>query len=90
MFSIRCNKRDKLMSFLRKKGISTSVHLIPLPLQPLYKKFKSNTPVALKTWKQLLTLPLFPDLKLNEVDYVVSQVVKFDKLYFSTNQKSQN
>jgi len=87
MFSIRCNNRDKLMSFLKKKGISTSVHLIPLPLQPLYKKFKSNIPVALKTWKELLTLPLFPDLKINEVDYVISQVVKFDKLYFSKNQK---
>jgi len=90
MFSIRCAKRDHLSNYLEKKGISTGVHLVPLPLQPLYKKFKSNTPVALKTWKELLTLPLFPDLKLKEVDYIISQVVKFDELFLSRNRKTQN
>ena len=36
---IRC---EKAANFLQKKGISTSVHLVPLPLQPLYRKYKSN------------------------------------------------
>jgi perosamine synthetase len=89
MFSIKCKKRDFLSSFLQSRGISTSVHLIPLPLQPLYKKFNSNTPVAIRTWKQLLTLPLFPDLKLKDVDYVISQVKKFNNLYLSKDRKSQ-
>ena len=88
MFSIKCKKRDFLSSYLQSKGISTSVHLIPLPLQPLYRKFKSRTPVAIRTWKQLLTLPLFPDLRLKDVDYVVSQVKKFDELYLSRDRKS--
>jgi perosamine synthetase len=89
MFSIKCKKRDFLSSFLQSRGISTSVHLIPLPLQPLYKKFNSNTPVAIRTWKQLLTLPLFPDLKLKDVDYVISQVKKFNDLYLSKDRKSR-
>lgn len=43
---------------------------MPLPLHPLYKKFKSKIPTALKVWKELITLPLHPHLKDKEIDYI--------------------
>jgi perosamine synthetase len=70
MFSIRSKNRDNLITYLKKNNISTSVHLMPLPLHPLYKKFKSKIPTALKVWKELITLPLHPHLKDKEINYI--------------------
>lgn len=77
MFSIRTKKRDELIDFLKKNKVSTSVHLMPLPLHPLYKKYKSKIPVAKKIWKEILSLPLHPNLKLTEVEYINRKLKEF-------------
>ena len=77
MFSIRSKKRDELISYLKKYNISTSVHLMPLPLHPLYKKFKSKIPTALKVWKELVTLPLHPHLKNKEIEFINRKLREF-------------
>lgn len=78
MFAIRLKKRDKLISFLKEKGIATSVYWIPVPLHPLYKKYKSQIPVTKRVWKELVTLPLFSDIKIKELNYIISSVKEFD------------
>ena len=77
MFSIRSKKRDELISYLKKNNIPTSVHLMPLPLHPLYKKFKSKIPTALKVWKELVTLPLHPHLKNKEINFINRKLREF-------------
>lgn len=77
MFSIRSKNRDELISYLKKYNISTSVHLMPLPLHPLYKKFKSKIPTALKVWKELVTLPLHPHLKDKEISFINRKLREF-------------
>ena len=77
MFSIRSKNRDKLISYLKENKISTSVHLMPLPLHPLYKKFKSKIPIALKVWTELVTLPLHPHLKHKEINYINRKLREF-------------
>lgn len=81
LFVIRCNKRDALMHYLKLNKISSAVHFEPLPMQPLYKKYKSIIPNAKETWKEIISLPLFPDLKFSEVDYIVNKLELFDKNY---------
>jgi len=81
LFVIRCNKRDALMNYLKLNKISSAVHFEPLPMQPLYKKYKSIIPNAKETWKKIISLPLFPDLKFSEVDYIVNKLKLFDKNY---------
>jgi len=81
LFVIRCNKRDALMNYLKLNKISSAVHFEPLPMQPLYKKYKSIIPNAKETWKKIISLPLFPDLKFSEVDYIVNKLELFDKNY---------
>ena len=80
-FAIRVKQRDKLIAFLKKRGISTSVYWIPVPLHPLYKRFKSKIPVTLRVWKELVTLPLFSDIKLEELNYIIKSVKEFDNKY---------
>ena len=79
MFAIRSKKRDQLITFLKKRGIATSVYWIPVPMHPLYKKFKSKIPVTKKVWRELVTLPLFSDIKKEEINYVIKYIKEFDQ-----------
>ena len=78
MFAVRLKKRDRFISFLKKKGISTSVYWIPVPLHPLYKKYRSKIPVTKRVWKELVTLPLFVDIKPRELNYIIRSIKEFD------------
>lgn len=81
LFILKTKKRDKFIKFLKANGISATVHLMPLPYHPIYKKFKANFPNAKETWKQLVSLPLFTDLKLSEISLILKKVKFFDKYY---------
>tara|TARA_Y100000992_G_scaffold302116_1_gene275089 strand:+ start:624 stop:1778 length:1155 start_codon:yes stop_codon:yes gene_type:complete len=81
MFAVKLKKRDQLISFLKERGIATSVYWVPVPLHPLYKKYKSNIPVTMKVWKQLVTLPLFSDIKTTELNYIIKSLKQFDNKY---------
>ena len=70
-------KRNKLITYLKENGISTSVHYIPNHLYEIYKPYYRKLPVAERVWKQLVTLPLFPDLTDDEIDYVIEKIKKF-------------
>jgi perosamine synthetase len=79
IFGVRCEKRDDLILHLKKKGIATSVHYMPIPMHPLFRRYSAETPVADRVWQTLLTLPLFPDLTDAEVDYVVEALREYDR-----------
>lgn len=78
-YVIKVEKRDALNVFLQEKGISTGVHYIPNNHYDMYRNCKGETPVAEKVWKKLLTLPLYPDLTDEEVDYIIGEVRAFEK-----------
>jgi perosamine synthetase len=64
---------------LKRKGIATSVHFMPLPLHPLFRSYDDAIPVAKQVWQTMLTLPLFPELTEKEVDYVVDALLEFER-----------
>jgi perosamine synthetase len=77
-FGIRCNKRDELLIHLKNHGISTGVHFYPLTLQPLFKPYANNCPVAEIIWENFITLPSHVDLSEKEINYVISELKRFD------------
>ena len=79
LFILKTKKRDKFINFLKLNGISSTVHLMPLNYHPLYKKFNAKVPVATKVWKELVSLPLFIDLKSKDLDFIIQKVKEFDK-----------
>ena len=81
MFAVRLKKRDQLIAFLKERGIATSVYWIPVPMHPLYKKYKSKIPVTERVWKELVTLPLFSDIKLKDLNFVIKSLKEFDNKY---------
>jgi len=72
--------RDKFFDELKMKNIGTSVHFIPLHMQKYYKgKYGYNNDdfqVAEKEFEEILSLPLYPGLKDEEVKYIIEKVVE--------------
>jgi perosamine synthetase len=80
LFGVRCRRREELILHLKRQGIATGVHFLPLPLHPLFRNHKEPIPVAREVWPTMLTLPLFADMTDEEVDYVVTALNEFDRL----------
>jgi perosamine synthetase len=84
MFVIATEQRDKLADFLGNNGIETGVHYpIPIHLQPLYKKMFKTREGMYKNSEKLantcLSLPMYPDLKKEDVKFVCEKIMKFFK-----------
>ena len=80
-FSILSNNREKLMTYLEKKGIGSCIHYpIPLHLQPCFsylKYKKGDFPVSEDISKKVLSIPIFPELKKEEQDHVINTLNSF-------------
>ena len=72
--------RADLMAHLSEKGISTGVHYKPLFHHTRYKKFnKKNTPVVESVWQNILSLPVFPGMEMDDVKRVANEIKKYIK-----------
>lgn len=69
--------RNKLIDYLLKHGISTSVHYLPCHHYPIYKPFATKLPVTDKVWRQILLLPLYPSLSLQDQDRIIAVIHRF-------------
>lgn len=76
-FIVRVKERERFINHMREQGIATGVHYMPLTMHPLFLKYKSETPTAYRIWRELVTLPLFPDLTDEEIEYVLSSIHSF-------------
>lgn len=79
IFGVRCERRDELIMHLKQRGIASGVHFLPLPMHPLFDHHTEPIPIAKKVWREIVTLPLFPELENKEVDYVVRALIDFDR-----------
>ena len=80
-YTIRVQKRDALQTYLKDKGIGTSVYYpLPLHLQPCfaYLGYKQGAcPEAERAANEVLSLPIFPELTQGQLDEVVAAVRGF-------------
>jgi len=77
LYVIRTKERDKLKDFLFSKGIETGIHY-PLAIhqQPILAG-NYNLPKTEKICREVLSLPMYPGLKREEVDFVCEKVNEF-------------
>ncbi|MGM8366491.1 UDP-4-amino-4,6-dideoxy-N-acetyl-beta-L-altrosamine transaminase [Virgibacillus sp. W0181] len=69
--------RKQFFEELRKANIGVNVHYIPVHLQPYYQKLghkKGDYPVAEELYEQIISLPLFPAMTDEDVQYVIDTV----------------
>ncbi|UCB56911.1 MAG: DegT/DnrJ/EryC1/StrS family aminotransferase [Candidatus Omnitrophota bacterium] len=81
LYVLRAKQRDALMDFLKTRGVGTAYHYpIPLHLQEVYKCMEhqeGDFPKSELAAGEILSLPLFPELKKKEIDYIADCVYQF-------------
>ncbi|MBE9168916.1 DegT/DnrJ/EryC1/StrS family aminotransferase [Pleurocapsales cyanobacterium LEGE 06147] len=72
------NKREKIQQQLAERGIQTSIHYpIPCHLQPGYRYLgyqKGDFPRAEKLSQQILSLPMYPGITKEQIEWVSQQL----------------
>jgi dTDP-4-amino-4,6-dideoxygalactose transaminase len=68
------NRRDRVRSALQDGGVQTGIHYKPNHLLTKYGGGRVSLPVTEKLYEELLTLPLHPDLSLEDVGRVAKIV----------------
>jgi len=81
-YAIRSNHRDELRSYLDKKGVETSIHYpIPIHQQKVFIKQygKVSLPKTEEICSQIISLPIYHTLKMEEKKYIVNSINSFYK-----------
>lgn len=75
--------RAAVIRALAERGITCSVHWMPLHLHPYYRDGfgyePGDFPVAQAMWPGLISLPIFPDMEPEAVDYVVESLAALQR-----------
>ena len=81
LYVILVDDRDGLQKYLNDKGIGTGLHYpVPLHLQKAYsyQGYKEGEfPVTESVAKRLLSLPMFPELTKQQIEYVAASIKEF-------------
>ena len=87
IYAIRVRERDELRRFLEAKGIGCGVHYpIPIHLQEAWRNLgysEGAFPIAENLAREFLSLPMFPELTEEQIEYVahcVSEAVGLEVL----------
>jgi dTDP-4-amino-4,6-dideoxygalactose transaminase len=74
LYVIRLQRRDELQDYLKEHQINTLVHYpVPIHRQPAYNKGQKLA-VTESIAKEILSLPMYPELKQSELETVVSAI----------------
>ena len=80
-YTIRVPRRDELQAHLKSKGIGNSVYYpLPLHLQPCFEYLgysEGAFPESEKAAKEVISLPIYPELTTAQLDEVIAAVREF-------------
>lgn len=83
LYVVKINNRNEIIDKLRAAGVGTSVHFIPVHKHPYYKEtygFKNEEyPVSNRVFDRSLSLPIYPGLTGEEVDYIIEKTLQYAK-----------
>ena len=68
------SRRNELMDYLAARGVGSGVHYIPSHLFSYFHEEGLVLPATEQVYKEILSLPLFPDITDEQVDRVIREV----------------
>jgi dTDP-4-amino-4,6-dideoxygalactose transaminase len=81
LYVLRSKRRDHLMRFLQEQGITAGIHYpLPVHLQPAYEgriRGADGLPVTERISQEILSLPMYPELPVEDCLRVVSALEEF-------------
>lgn len=76
-------KRDELQNYLKEQGVQTMIYYpVPLHLQKVHANLgykEGDFPHSEKAAKEVLSLPMFPELTMEQQDFIVEKIYQFYK-----------
>ena len=88
LFVIETDKRDELLQYMSQKEIFCGIHYpIPLHLQGAYRELgykAGDFPVSERSASRILSLPVYPELKKEEIRYIKNTINEFVSITTST------
>ncbi len=80
-YTLLSRRRDELQKFLDENGVGTAIYYpVPLHIQECFSDLgyvESDCPNSILASKQAISLPIYPELASEEVEYVVETIAKF-------------
>lgn len=80
-YTIQTSRRDRLQAFLQAHGVGSAVYYpVPMHLQKVFADLgyrAGDFPVAEAACREVLSLPMFPELTGEEIAYVVAKIAEF-------------
>ncbi|HBF33262.1 TPA: transcriptional regulator [Candidatus Sumerlaeota bacterium] len=84
LYSIQYEHRDSLRAFLAQREIGTAVYYDrPLHLQPCFAYLgykEGDFPVAERVSKRVISLPIYPGLRMKQLEEVAASILEFIEL----------
>lgn len=81
LFVVRTPNREEFQKYLQVHGIGTAIHYpIPLHLQKAYVDLgyeQGDLPMTEMIMKEIVSLPLFPELTAQEIDYIIDTINRY-------------
>jgi dTDP-4-amino-4,6-dideoxygalactose transaminase len=73
------SERDLIITEVSRNGVALNVHFIPMPMLSFFKKSGFNIedfPNAYDDYKNEISLPIYPQLTFEQLDYIIDQIVR--------------
>lgn len=81
LYVVRTKKRDALLSHLNANGVAAGIHYpVPIHLHGAYQNLgfkKGDFPVSERLSDEIVSMPIFPELSDEQIQYVADQVKRF-------------
>lgn len=81
LYVVRTDRRDELQAHLQERGIATVIHYpIPLHMQKAHESLGyklGDFPLTEEYAKQILSLPMYPELSDEQAEYVAAAIYEF-------------
>ena len=83
LYALRLNsckeeQRDLIIEEITQKGVAVNVHFIPMPMLTVFKNLGykiENYPVAYGNYSREISLPIYPQLTNEQIDYIFEAVL---------------
>ena len=80
LYVIKTKNREQLYDKLREHHIYAQVHYIPVHMMPYYQNLgyrKGQYPLAEAYYEECLSLPMYPALSREDLDFVIQTVLQY-------------
>jgi UDP-4-amino-4,6-dideoxy-N-acetyl-beta-L-altrosamine transaminase len=84
LYVVQVENRLRFYNYLHENNIKAQVHYVPVHTMPYYKNLgweKGDFPVAEAYYEKCLSLPMYPTLSQEELDYIIQKV----RTFFNSN-----